>query len=238
MWSNVSVECEQNEHIANMTNLMIFNMSRTDSLLDLHKSLCDNPHKDDLLRASVVFTHATLEDSLRTIAAQYLPHRNEAVLNKIPLLGSKSHKGQPYKFYLGSLLKFKEQKIETVIKNSVDEYLSRQTYNNSKDINSLLADMGLKKNYFQNFYPLIDSLCKRRHQIVHKADSILANTGRKFNKITSEEVELWRGNALNFIATISFFLAWKEGFEIIILNTNASGKTKRTVFNPEIYKSS
>lgn len=236
MWRNVSVECEENEHIASMINLMLFNMSRTDSFLDLHKTLHNNPHQDDLLRASVVFTHATIEDSLRTIAAQYLPQASEVVLDKIPLLGGKRNKSQPYKFYLGSLSKFKEKTAETIIKKSVEEYLSQQTYNSSKDVNSLLVDMGLKKELFQKHYPLIDALCERRHQIVHKADSKVTNQGRKYNKITSEQVELWRGNALNFIAYLSFFIAWQEGFELVIANTSNSNEIKRTVFNPKTYK--
>ena len=127
--------------------------------------------------------------------------------------------GKPCKFHLGDLLKFNNEKIDTVIKNSVHEYLSRQTYNNTNDINSLILDMGLKKEIFQPFYPIIDLLCNRRHKIVHEGDRIMTGDGRKFNKITSNQVEVWRGNALNFIAYVSFYSSWMEDSELALYTT-------------------
>ena len=231
-WENILVQCNQSPYVAEMVNSMLFSMARTESLFELYKSLSNNNnYRDDLLRSSVVLTHATMEDCLRTIAAYYLPISKEDILNKIPLTGAKDSKGQPYKFYLGELEKFKSMTIDDLIKKSVHDYISRQTYNNSKDIVSLLQDIGLKKDMFQKYYNLIDEMCTRRHQIVHRADRSSNNDNAHFDEISLSQVELWRGNAFNFIASLSFDCAWKNGHEFLIINSNDPNDIKRTIFN-------
>ena len=237
MWENISVQCEQSPHVAEMINSMLFNMARTESLFDLYKSLSnDNNYKDDLLRSSVIFTHATMEDCLRTIASYYLPLSEKEILNKIPLTGSKDPKGQAYKYYLGDLAKFKELTINEVIKKSVQDYISRQTYNNTKDIVSLLNEIGLKKETFQDHYPLIDEMCARRHQIVHNADKFPDKEKQTFNNISLEQVETWRANTFNFISRLSFNCAWDNGHDLIIINTSDPANIRRTLFRRDLYE--
>jgi len=71
---------------------------------------------DDMFRATVVLTHAYLEDFLRTLAAVLLPLADEKTLNDVPLVGS----GQrPENFFLGKLVPYRDKCLEDVIRDSV-----------------------------------------------------------------------------------------------------------------------
>jgi hypothetical protein len=67
------------------------NLTRVDLLVHLAEETLPPTlsavHKQDLLRAAVVFLHATLEDFLRYVASPYLPQGSEDSLNDIPLVG-------------------------------------------------------------------------------------------------------------------------------------------------------
>jgi hypothetical protein len=87
------------------------NLRRAQGLIEFAENSCpkDAPQiKDDILRAAVVFLHATLEDFLRYIGSKYIPSGNEDVLNKINLIGS-SDALHPEKFFLGRLAKTPRQ---------------------------------------------------------------------------------------------------------------------------------
>jgi hypothetical protein len=79
------------------------------ALVRLYKSLvAANPaaksiHATDLLRAAVVFLHASLEEVLRALSVATLSHTDAAVINEIPLTGV-SRSGRPEKFFLGELV--------------------------------------------------------------------------------------------------------------------------------------
>src|SRR6266436_9838617 len=67
------------------------NLTRAEDLIEFaEKNFKDRSSqiKDDILRAAVVFLHATLEDFLRYIGGKYIPSGREAVLDKISLVGS------------------------------------------------------------------------------------------------------------------------------------------------------
>ena len=55
--------------------------------IDDDQFFVDEQTRNDILRASVVFTHASLEDFLRTFAAMLLPYATESVLDEIPIIG-------------------------------------------------------------------------------------------------------------------------------------------------------
>src|SRR6266550_5269430 len=84
--------------------------------------------KDDILRAAVVFLHATLEDFLRYIGARYIPSGSEDVLNKISLIGS-SDVLRPEKFFLGKLAKHRDKKVDQLIAESVEAHLDKRSFN-------------------------------------------------------------------------------------------------------------
>jgi len=72
-------------------------------------------YKTDLLRAAVVFLHATLEDLLRGLAQIYLPNSDRDALDEIPLVGLVRRHSRPGKFGLGSLASHKGKSVDKLI---------------------------------------------------------------------------------------------------------------------------
>src|SRR5437588_8261871 len=84
------------------------NLGRVSNLVKLYENTSGRGkgrkavHEADVLRAAVVFAHATLEDFIRSICAYFLPHADPSVLDEIPLVGLNAS-GRPEKFLLGRL---------------------------------------------------------------------------------------------------------------------------------------
>src|SRR5882724_1600829 len=74
-------------------------------------------HEADVLRAAVVFAHATLEDFIRSICAYFLPQADASVLDEIPLAGLNSA-GRPEKFLLDRLTTHRVKSVDQVIRLS------------------------------------------------------------------------------------------------------------------------
>lgn len=127
----------------------------------------------DVLRASTVMLHATLEDFLRELAQWKLPHTNADYLKEISISGSE---GKAQKFDLSSLAKFRGKTVSDVIEASVKEHLAQSTYNNVHDVKKLLSAIGLDGSKFDRFWINLGRMMDRRHNIVHRADKN-ENTG-------------------------------------------------------------
>ena len=146
----------------------------------------------DVLRAAVVLLHATLEDFLRTISRGLLPMREEAVLNKVPLSGTGKH-GRAEKFLLGKLVQFRGKKVDEVLAESVEAFLSRSNYNRPADLASAIGDVGLDQTEVESLFGTLDEMMERRHWIVHKADRN-PKTGRgqhKCKSIGTQRLKRW-----------------------------------------------
>jgi hypothetical protein len=124
---------------------------------------------DDILRASLVFLHATLEDFLRSISAWKLPDSSPDEIDKIPLLGQTQK--TPSKFNLGSLVAFRGLSVDELISQSIHTYLDKwASFNDISQINSALKDCGIELD--RHDYGTLSSIVSRRHDIVHHADTV------------------------------------------------------------------
>lgn len=125
----------------------------------------------DVLRAAVVLLHATLENFLRGLIRIRLPNADAAALNSIPLAGSEKG-GRPEKIFLGALVPHKGKSIEGLLQESVYEYLEQISFNNTTEIMSRLKSISISySDDGLNYLSSIDGMIKRRHNIVHQADS-------------------------------------------------------------------
>ena len=149
----------------------------------------------DILRAVVVLNHAYLEDFLRTLALAFLPTADEKALNAVPLAGvSRSERAE--KFYLGKLLQHRGRTVDDVIRESVSQHMEYSTFNNVTEVMSFLDSIGVKvkedmKSPLQlrlnsDIPEMLDSMMRRRHHIVHRADK--AKKGDGLQAIDSVEV--------------------------------------------------
>jgi hypothetical protein len=183
------------------------NMARTDQLLNTSQQIGTIKDDrsvaaaDDVLRAVVVFLHATLEDSLRSLAMLYLPVSGEEQLNGVPLIETGSA-GRPEKFFLGKLATHRGKSVDEVIELSVAAHLARSTYNDTTEIASLLKSLGMNPAVVSMHFPALDKLIRRRHQIVHRADLSDENPEipDHVRPISLEQVNEWK-NAVKELTT-------------------------------------
>lgn len=207
----IEFECKDNPAMADAVNRMFYNLSRTQNLCKIYKDSSGGKkgrksvHAADLLRAAVVLNHAALEDSLRTISSYFIPLGDKESINKIPLSGI-NNSGRPEKFHLGELLNFKEDSVSNIIQRSVNEYLERLTFNNLADVSTALISFGLEVKKFEDFFPDIEKMIKRRHQIVHRGDRVeKSGRGKQYaDTIRLTTVERWLKQTLEFVARVAF----------------------------------
>lgn len=194
------------------------NVGRALNLVRLWASLkqsaefSSNPAIDDILRASVVFTHATLEDFLRTLAAKLLPGAGEQILNQIPLIGRDTSSGRAEKFSLGQLAKLKGKTVDEVVADSILNYLEHSNFNSVKDIVVLLESLNLDVSQVNRSFPKLEELMKRRHLIVHRADRSepLGTEEKKVLEVDGKVVVEWLEALIQFIKDILPGIATKH----------------------------
>ena len=155
------------------------NVSRVEGLVKVYTEMGKNGNYgqgrrptgfSDVLRAATVLLHASIEDLLRSIARWKLPlTRDAAALKDYPFPVSVLEKRQD-KVTMGDLLKFKSKSAKQIIKQGINEYLDRSSYNNTREIARLLKDLKIPDENMKEHYSDIEKMMKRRHHIVHQAD--------------------------------------------------------------------
>ncbi|MDX1941534.1 MAG: HEPN domain-containing protein [Saprospiraceae bacterium] len=147
------------------------NIKRLDDLLKLYENISMGKGRKpantvDLLRATVILTHATLEDFLRNVMIWKLPQAKDSIISKIPLIGT-----QGGKFDLGELLRNREKTVEELIILSIRDYLNTKSFNNTNDICGTLDSINIPiTDEMKTCFKLLDEMIQRRHHIVHQAD--------------------------------------------------------------------
>lgn len=195
MFSNISIIAALNEILTTYDK----NVSRLNNLIKLYEDITVSTSgrkviELDLLRATVVFTHSTMEDLLRSIMEYRMPSQPKEVLNGLSLAGT-SESGRSTKFALGELVGFKGKTVDEVLLESIKEHLSFQSFNNTTDIAGALRKIGLEVDEeIEKLFPTLDDMIKRRHKIVHNADRKLEVSDVKYNSITLLKVKKWKGS--------------------------------------------
>jgi hypothetical protein len=120
----------------------------------------------DLLRAAVVFLHATLEDLLRGLCEWKMPSANPEAFSDIPLAGTRGKT----RFGLAELAVFRGRTVDEIITESVNEFLEKETYNHPGDIKAVLAMIGIDPTIVNKYARTLAAMMSRRHWIAHRAD--------------------------------------------------------------------
>lgn len=190
--------------------MLIFdkNFGRLNNLINLYQSLSQGKgrkpaHSLDILRATVVLMHSTLEDYLRSLLRWKLPDAGKERINKIPLVGSA---GRQTKFELGELITYREKTVQQVVESSIQEYLNTQSYNNTTQVCWALADIGINDlEKIKTYLHSLESMITRRHNIVHQADRA-ENSGRghhNFKSISLKQIEKWKRHLDKFVVEVN-----------------------------------
>lgn len=153
------------------------NLARVRGLVALYEEWAAGPGRvgvdhADILRAAVVFLHATLEDLVRSIVDWLLPTADAAALADVPLKGETTPK-----FTLSQLAAYRGGTVDEVIRASVASYLERSNYNDPSQVAATLKRVGLDPAPIEPYQMHIAPMMKRRHLIVHRVDRNLLQTG-------------------------------------------------------------
>lgn len=147
------------------------NLGRAKNLIIASKALDANSvgTAEDVLRAAVVFLHASLEEVVRNLFIRRLPDVAPEKLNEIPMAGDFDSR-RPTKILLGSLIQFKGQFVENVIMKSIDAYVDTLNLNNTSQLTQYLELADVEVSLLRKNFPALNELMQRRHQIVHQMD--------------------------------------------------------------------
>ena len=173
------------------------NLERVSRLVTIYEERSSNGSErrsvqdTDLLRAAVVFLHATLEDLLRSVASYVYPTAPAKVLDSVPVVGSKGR--HPEKFLLGELAQHRDKGVQELIDLSVQNYLEHETYNNTNEIAALIRHFGGDVSLVDPTFSELQKMMNRRHQIVHRADQKPQQESNQHcaESLTQEQVDTW-----------------------------------------------
>ena len=207
----------QHPDLQRLAERLASNLARAHNLVSIYRLLAGSTRgrrsvgDTDVLRSAVVLIHASLEDFLRSLARSYLPKARPEVMNAIPLKGG-GRSGRPGKFSMGDLAEHRGKTVDELIEESIEAYLDRSNYNNTSDIAALLANLDVDVEPVRQFFPELDRMIARRHQIVHRADCT-AETGRGRHRARSlrvSEVERWINVVSNFHGSVLLQIQLKQ----------------------------
>lgn len=131
----------------------------------------------DVLRAAVVFLHATPEDLLRSSEELRLPIAKAEAFRRPGSPGdSWLHLPEPgddkgkMKFTMVDLARFRGQTVDAIFEQAVDRYLTISNYNNVGDIKTTLDRTNLITAWMDSDALRLSAMMARRHWIAHRAD--------------------------------------------------------------------
>ncbi len=173
------------------------NIERVKSICSLYTSLKGENKKDgkeyiltDMLRAAVVFLHSSFEEYFRKIIIDILPKKaTNETLKHIPI-SLYAGVRNPDKIFLSDLSMYKNLSINEVIEESISKHMELKSFNSAEEIRVWLSKVMIDFSTFDKF-DTIDKAVKRRHKIVHEADTNRTNDGERLTSIKSGDIKPW-----------------------------------------------
>lgn len=149
--------------------------------------------KADIVRAAVLFLHATLEDLLRSSEELRFPSAPAKAFDRIRWVlpgATKDEERLSERLSLTEFAAFRGQTVNEVLMRAFQRHHEQSNYNNENDVVGAIQRMGLEVEAYREFLPELQALMKRRHEIAHRAD-----INRKFSHLTNrvivEVAERW-----------------------------------------------
>ncbi|MCT8341260.1 HEPN domain-containing protein [Flavobacteriaceae bacterium TK19130] len=182
--------------IAEITDTFDSNHRRLNNLISLYDSLrtanqgrASTAHLE-ILRASVVLTHSTMEDFIRSLQLWKIPEIDSNKLSEIWLLDNP----RKTKFTFQEIYKHRNLRVETLLKKSVSNFLGYQSYNKTDDVASAITSCGLEvTDNIKGLFPALGDLMERRHHIVHQADknTYVGSGHHRYKSLNLNTVKHW-----------------------------------------------
>lgn len=184
------------------------NIERVESITNLYSSLKEESRKDtkdytltDMLRAAIVLLHSSFEEYFRLVLIQWLPTKaDDNTLKDIPIALHAGNK-RTEKIYLNDLSKYRGKTIDEVIRDSVTEHMALKSFNSQEEIRGWLSKVGIIVDDFNGF-DAIDKAVKRRHKIVHEADTNRSGARERLSAIKPTDIATWISAYKNLVINI------------------------------------
>ncbi len=153
----------------------------------------------DLLRAAVVFLHATLEDLLRSALDWRLPVAAPEHLTNVPLVNCSKGGQEPY-CDLSHLARHRGKTVDSVLQESVTAHLADSNFNHPGQVLSVVTSLGLAPTLVDPYKNTLGPMMARRHWIVHRADrNAMPGQGNyAAQSISPATVKKWRDAVRDF----------------------------------------
>ncbi len=145
----------------------------------VHSKVLEPVVADEILRASIVYVHASLEEAIRDIARRRIDLWPSELLDEVPLVPGKRANT---KFHFHDLLAFSKKSVGETVYGAVNDWLNATSFTSIAGILKFLKGIGVdvKKVLAENsdlfgadaneLMRPASQLIKRRHQIVHSQD--------------------------------------------------------------------
>lgn len=152
------------------------NLARVDNLVAVYEERARaRPGRSgvldgDLLRAAIVFLHATLEDAVRSVLTACWPLATDAELfRRVPFVLPDGHR--PEKLSVGELAQHLRAKtVAEVVTDAVEGVLARASFNDIDDLVLALRRAGIDPALLDPHAAVVYVVMQRRHWVVHRAD--------------------------------------------------------------------
>jgi hypothetical protein len=180
------------------------NLDRVQSLLALFDEVesKSGPTKTDLLRAAVVFLHATLEDVIRTGLELKLPHARPEHLVMLDFAVGDTTKE---KINVAQLARHRGKTIDQLLRERIDAYLERSNFNNIADVDTALERLTVERSVLDPHKDALAAMMLRRHWIVHRADRNRAMIGpgqQRTSQISANTIATWKDTVAAFCSKL------------------------------------
>ena len=145
----------------------------------------------DLLRAAIVFLHATLEDVVRSVLSARWPAATDAELfRRVPFVLPDERR--PEKLSVGELAEHLRGKtVAEVVTDAVEGVLARASFNDIDDLVLALGRAGIERTVLERHAAVVYIVMQRRHWVVHRADRN-TRSGRGHHETRSVRVAEFR----------------------------------------------
>lgn len=163
------------------------NLARVENLVSLYSPRRGRTkvHESDILRASLVLLHASMEDFLRSLMIWKIETFDEETLTKYGF--PSGHKRGKEKITLGELSAYKGKTVDALIEEAVSAQLTDySSFNDLGEVRRALVTCGVSAAAIDGHdFGKLHEMISRRHNIVHKADRDEAARGRGNHKTKS-----------------------------------------------------
>lgn len=182
------------------------NISRVENLIQLYEKLFTNnigneSEQNDILRSAVVFLHSTIEELVRNLFIEKMPKQDRKTLDEIPFsIHITSHRSKG--ILLGELAhEYRGHFLDNIVLDSINAYVNSMNLNDITQLVCQLEKVKIDISGIKEIYPNLNSLMKRRHQIVHQMDrsNSLDPDTAPINSISVDEVKAWRKSTKKLI---------------------------------------